>query len=232
MSAGIRNHIRSNIVGYIALFVAIGGGSVALGATSSCTGGMPCVNSDDIINGQVETQDVGNDQVRSADVANDTTPYALTGGDISNANGGALTGTDIRESTLQPPPRAIVARTRGTTTQTATNSDVNYPLSGNTWTQQANESDLGFGQVTYTPPANCDQHPGQLAVTVLVDGKFVSSGYAFAASPSPNPFALSFFTLFEPGSNTNRTITVQIHDDCFNEHYKVTSVKVDVIGVI
>lgn len=84
MSQRIRWHFRNNVVGYIALFFALTGG------TAYALQGRNTVFSDDIVNGQV----------RSADVANDGTSFALTGADVSNANGGSLTGLDIRESTL------------------------------------------------------------------------------------------------------------------------------------
>ena len=41
----IRNHLRSNVVGYLALFVALSGTAVALPATNT-------VFSDDIVNGR------------------------------------------------------------------------------------------------------------------------------------------------------------------------------------
>ena len=62
----IRDHIRSNIVGYLALFVALGGGTAFAANT---------VFSEDIVNGQVFTNDISNSNgVRSADVRDDTEP--------------------------------------------------------------------------------------------------------------------------------------------------------------
>jgi hypothetical protein len=60
----IRDHLRSNVVGYVALFVALSGGT-ALAADT--------VFSEDIVNGQVKTNDISNSNgVRSADVRDDT----------------------------------------------------------------------------------------------------------------------------------------------------------------
>ena len=76
MSKLIRDHLRGNVIGYVALFFALSTGSaVALN-------GQNTVFSDDITNGEV----------RSADVADDTTANALTGTDIADES---LTGSDI-----------------------------------------------------------------------------------------------------------------------------------------
>jgi hypothetical protein len=72
----------ANVMATIAVFFALGGGAAY--ATHLV------VRSSDIVNGEV----------RGVDVANDSTANALTGTDVSNADGGSLTGTDIRESTL------------------------------------------------------------------------------------------------------------------------------------
>lgn len=72
----VSKHIRSNVIGYIALFFALSTSSaVALNGSNT-------VFSDDITNGEVRTQDV----------ADDTTANALTGTDIAD---GSLTGSDI-----------------------------------------------------------------------------------------------------------------------------------------
>jgi len=71
----IRDHIRSNIVGYVALFVALGGGTAFAADT---------VFSEDIVDGQVKTNDISNSNgVRSADVRDDT------------AAGGGLAAVDL-----------------------------------------------------------------------------------------------------------------------------------------
>ena len=61
----IRNHLRSNVVGYLALFVALSGTAIALPATNT-------VFSDDIVNGEVKSKDISDSNgVRSADVRDD-----------------------------------------------------------------------------------------------------------------------------------------------------------------
>jgi hypothetical protein len=62
----IGNHLRSNAVGYMALFVALGGTAAALP-------GSDTVFSDDIVDGEVRAPDISNENgVRTFDVRNDT----------------------------------------------------------------------------------------------------------------------------------------------------------------
>ena len=92
MSARIRRHIRGNIYGLIALFIALGGTAYA-----THPGGANTISSGDIIDGQVRSPDIGTGQVRSDAVADDTTGFALTGTDIANAS---LTGSDVLDDNL------------------------------------------------------------------------------------------------------------------------------------
>jgi hypothetical protein len=57
----IRNHIRSNIIGYLALFFALTGSAVALDGSNT-------VFSDDIVNGEVKAADIGTGEVGPADL--------------------------------------------------------------------------------------------------------------------------------------------------------------------
>jgi hypothetical protein len=110
MSTRLRNHLRNNVVGYIALFVALSGTAYALDGPLA---GQNTVGSEDIINDEVRSADVRNDGladggltsadlrarsvgtseieddgIRSADVRNDGLPDGgLTGADIRNQSG-------------------------------------------------------------------------------------------------------------------------------------------------
>ena len=78
----IRHHLRSNIVGYLALFVALSGTAVALPATDTVFG-------DDIVDGQVESIDISDsDGVRSVDVRDD------------DKNGGGLAAIDLARDSV------------------------------------------------------------------------------------------------------------------------------------
>ena len=55
MSGRIRQHIRSNVVGYVSLFVALSGTAYAIDGPLP---GQNQVGSEDIINGEVKTPDL------------------------------------------------------------------------------------------------------------------------------------------------------------------------------
>jgi hypothetical protein len=78
----MREHIRSNVVGYIALFFVFTGGAYALDGSNT-------VFSDDIKDGEVKTQDINDTNgVRSADVRDDT------------LESGGLQATDLRPDSV------------------------------------------------------------------------------------------------------------------------------------
>jgi hypothetical protein len=103
VSSRIRNHIRGNVVGYVALFLVVTGG------TAQALNGSNTVFSDDIVNREVKTADLG----LGAVIANRLAPNSvrtgrvvdesLTGDDIGNLTGAdvandSLTGAQINES--------------------------------------------------------------------------------------------------------------------------------------
>ena len=84
MSRAIRQHLRSNVVGYIALFC------FAMGGTAYAThpGGANTISTGDIQDGQVQNADLGPSAVTTDRVANST----LTGSDVATSG---LLGSDI-----------------------------------------------------------------------------------------------------------------------------------------
>jgi hypothetical protein len=118
MHPGIGRHIRSNLIGYLALFVALGGTAWAAGPLAP----RNSVNSAAIVNGQVKRADLAASAVNSAKVsqnaigtskvldnsllAQDLAPNAI---DSSRVADNSLTGADINESTLGQVPSALLA---------------------------------------------------------------------------------------------------------------------------
>jgi hypothetical protein len=133
--AMIRNHIRSNIVGYFAVFLTLSGTAIALDGSNT-------VFSDDITDGEVKSADlatnairtteIGPEQVRNADLGAGAVggvkvaDLSLTGSDLANDSLGSskvaglngsdvqddgLTGADVAEGTLGQVPLATVAGT-------------------------------------------------------------------------------------------------------------------------
>lgn len=94
VSVAIGGHLRGNIVGYVALFVALAGTAVAADGPAP---GKNSVGSSDIINSEVRSVDIGLSQVRSSDVALDSSAAALTGANIA---ADTLSGADIDDSSL------------------------------------------------------------------------------------------------------------------------------------
>lgn len=91
MTTRIRDHVRSNVVGYIALF-AFGIGGVAY-AGDGPLAGQNTVGSDDIIGNEVNSGDIANGRIFNVDLADD----AIQSGKVKD---NTLTGDDIQENTL------------------------------------------------------------------------------------------------------------------------------------
>jgi hypothetical protein len=104
MSSRIGAHLRSNVVGYIALFLVVTGG------TAQALNGSNTVTSDDIVNKEVKTADIDTravtsnrlaaNSVKSGNVIDDS----LTGTDVAGLTGGdvtddSLTGADVADLT-------------------------------------------------------------------------------------------------------------------------------------
>jgi len=90
MSARIRQHIRSNVVGYLSLFVALSGTAYAIDGPLP---GQNQVGSQDIINNEVKALDIDANAVRSGDVLDDS----LVGADIGPA---AISTSEVLNGTL------------------------------------------------------------------------------------------------------------------------------------
>lgn len=86
----LRDHLRSNIVGYLAVILAAGTGT----AYATHPGGNNTIDSADIINGQVRTADLAPWAVREADLA----PGAVLGYHLATDSVGS---EDIRTQAVQ-----------------------------------------------------------------------------------------------------------------------------------
>jgi hypothetical protein len=85
VSSRVRNHIRSNVISYVALFFALSGGT----AWATHPGGANTISSQDIINGEVQRPDI--------DAASVDSPRLIDDG---------VRGIDINEATLGRVPVA------------------------------------------------------------------------------------------------------------------------------
>ncbi len=127
--SGLRRHLASNVVAYLALVVALSGTTYAVNGSLP---GKNTVGTSDIIDGEVRSPDVRLNHIRTRHVRNDDlpnggllsediAPETLTGADVA---GGSLSGADIAlksltggnidESTLTKVPSARSSDLGGT----------------------------------------------------------------------------------------------------------------------
>jgi hypothetical protein len=216
------SHLKSNLVAYLALFVALGGSSYA---AVRLTPGS--VRTRALAQGAVTHTKLAANSVSSANIANRS-----------------LTKADFRVGTLRkgdtgatgPAGRAggayIGAQARSTGSVTAPHgASTNVPLTGNGWTQGAKELDLIAGTVTVkTPPACTGSFSNALVVSV--DGKATTFGvppHIPASSSVTVPVLVG--TLTEPGSSAQHHMTATLGNSCTKagEDFTVGQVKLDVL---
>jgi hypothetical protein len=89
-STRVFHHLRGNVIGYVALFVALSGTAYAVDGPLP---GQNQVGSADIIDNEVKSSDIGTGQVKNADVAAQT----IKSGTIGN---GSVQGIDVLDDTL------------------------------------------------------------------------------------------------------------------------------------
>jgi hypothetical protein len=92
-----------------------------------------------------------------------------------------------------PAGASVIVRARNSTQLVVPSGTTGtYPLNGGSWTQAATETDLFFGQVTVTTPANCGY--GLVTATVMLGGAPTHSEADFVAvsGTSTQPFSFSY----------------------------------------
>jgi hypothetical protein len=115
MASMISSHLRSNVVGYLALFLALSGGAYAMTAPRNS------VVSTSIKNGQVKSVDLGTSAVGGSDLATGSVGSAeirigavgtseLADGSVGSADigNGAVTPAKLADNTLSLTPRVTV----------------------------------------------------------------------------------------------------------------------------
>jgi hypothetical protein len=131
----------------------------------------------------------------------------------------------------------IVARARSTGPVTAATTPQSDPLTGGTWTQGATQLDTFAGQATVQEPAASDcagQGFNTMSGTVSMNGTPVGSFSALSFSGGAQTITtpISFTgSVFEPGTATQRSLTVTVSDNCTGSaHFVLQSVAIDVEG--
>jgi hypothetical protein len=219
-------HLNSNLVAYVALFVALGGSSYA---AVRLTPGS--VQTRALAQGAVTHKKLAANSITTANVAN----RSLTRADFKS---GAIGAPGQPGGTGAPgqPGRSggayIGAKAASTGAVSAPHgASTNVPLSGGGWTQEAGELDLIAGSMSVTTPAACTGAFGN-ALVVSVDGKPATFGVPPQTPPSTAvTVPLNVGTLTDTGSSTQHHITAALANSCTKagEDFAVSQVKLDVL---
>ena len=240
MHTAILGHLRRNIVAYVALFAALGGTSYA--AVSLKPGS---VKSAALANGAVTHAKLARNSVTSINVKKGSLtsanfkPGTIRKGAVRGPKGergatGAAGSAGPAGPQGLPGGATVGARARsGGSVTAAKGANTPVALSGNTWTQLANELDLITGTMTVQIPSSCTGSFGN-SLVVSVDGTpttFAVAPSAPASGTVTMPFNVG--TLTEPGQSASRTVTASFANSCTKdgESFTINNVKLDVIRV-
>jgi hypothetical protein len=230
LRARIRQRLTyANVVGTLVLFAVLAGG------TALALPGKHRVKADDFRKNSVRARAIGTGAVGTDEIKNGAVGRA----DISN---GGVTGADIADRGLTYQDlgsNSVVARVRNSAAVSSgdggSGNPASVPLSGNTWTQAANEIDVFFGQLTFTQPATCSGMNPRMIVALVVDGNQLTQD---VYSVNPGQTATGLFAdarpfLFEPGTATARTVTVRVFDTCTGagENFALDAVEVNAVAI-
>jgi hypothetical protein len=125
MVSEVRSHVRQNVVGYVALFVALGGtgayaanewngsniqdGTLTGADIQDLSLGLPDYGANSISTGKLKDQDVRTADLRDLNVTNPKIAWdSISSGKVIDNN---LTGNDINEGTLAPVNRGFSSGT-------------------------------------------------------------------------------------------------------------------------
>lgn len=183
----------------------------------------------------VTSLDVKQGTLTSADLTAGTLAKGAVGGPKGDT--GAQSATDATGATGPqglPGGAAVGVRARFTRSVSAPKgANTSVPLTGNTWTHDANELDLITGSMTVNIPASCTGSFGN-ALVVSVDGtaaRFALASTTPASGTVTMPFNVGI--LSEPTQATPHTVTASFGNSCTKdgENFTVSNVKLDVIQV-
>jgi hypothetical protein len=243
MLSRIVGHLRGNIVGYVALFAALGGTSYA--AVTLAPGS---VTSKALANGAVTNAKIAKHSIGPKDIklhslsADDLTSSVLRlvgVNGVNGANGSQGTGGTQGPTGAQGPAGAngsasiaMFATQSGRAVTAPHSGTTKVPLTSSSWTQAGNELDLIAGSATIEIPGSCT---GSFGNDLVIDVDGVANTFGVAATAPANgtetiPFLVSELT--QPGGSTNHTITAQLVNTCQDsgEDYTVSNTKVDVVA--
>jgi hypothetical protein len=249
----ISRHISNNVVGYVALFAALGGtsyaavsltpGSVtaralASGSVTHTKLAAKSVTGDDIRDGTIKQGDLAPAMAKALGKVGATGATGANGSRGGSGSSGS-TGKTGPAGPAGPAGAAgangnasIVARARGTGAVSAPHgASTNVPIGSATWTQATGEMDLITGSVTIAVPSSCTGSFGN-SVIVSVDGTPATFAVA-PTSPASTTITMpvNVTSVMEPSSSASHTLTASLANSCTKggEDYTVDDVKLDVV---
>jgi hypothetical protein len=247
-------HLRGNAVGYLALFVALGGSSYAAvrltpGSVNSAALARGAVTHAKLAHNSVTSANVSKGALTTADFKPGTFLKGLKG-DAGAPGAAGLKGLDgipglkgdagpqgpqgVQGLAGKDGSAAIAAKARLANTITAPHgSSTSVPLSNSSWTQSAGQLNLLAGSVTLAIPATCTGSFGNSFV-VTVDGQ--ANTFAVAPTiPAGTTVTMPILvgTLSEPDGDTHHTMTASFANSCTKggEDFAVNGAKLDVITI-
>jgi hypothetical protein len=258
MRAAILAHLRTNVIGYVALFAALGGTSYAAvrlkpGSVTSAALATRSVTHAKLAANSVTSANVARHSLVSSDFQSGVLTSSGGGakggkGDSGSTGTGGTKGAKGETGLTGPagpvgsagpqgaPGGATVgarARMSGGSVTAPIGAKTSVPLSANSWTQLSSELDLITGSMTVQVPASCTGSFGN-ALTISVDGvpqTFASAPTAPASGTVTMP--LNVGTLTDPGQSVQHTVTASFGNSCTKsgENYTVSDVKLDIVRV-
>jgi hypothetical protein len=221
MHKRISDHIRSNIVGYIALFLfAIGGSAYALDGPLP---GQNQVGSEDIINQEVKAGDLAPDSVGSAKIVDRQVKNADLGLGASSSNtiaDGGIQGIDVKNNTLTG-TQIDEGTLSGVNADTLDGIDSVDVARGHSRVLHASDAPLlagarsgdlivvpGYGTVRF----DCNS-TGQIAVDYTNDTNHIQFVVEDQGNPNPTPYRL----------DSSDTTTQTAHGDADSVTYHVSN---------
>ena len=246
-------HLRGNAVGYLALFIALGGSSYAAvrltpGSVKTTAIAKRAVTHTKLAPNSVTGGNVAKGSLTASDFKSGTFLKGLKG-DAGNSGGDGSDGLDglsgfkgdAGDAGPQGPQGpagkdgngAITAKVRlGNTITAPHGSSTAVPLSGGTWTQSAGQLNLVAGTVTLAVPASCTGSFGN-SLVITVDGQ--ANTFALAPTiPAGTTVTMPIVvgTVSESDGDSQHTMTASFANSCTKggEDYAVNGAKLDVIA--